>query len=388
MKLRYGVGAVAFVWSWLALGCGSDAASTSSNAIDAGAGTTDGSAASDASSARDTGTMDARASDASATDAAVADTSTADSSSVADASSTSDSGSTDASVGVRDPNADGPFAYAERDATTTIASTGDNVAIHVAYPTAAGVYPIVVFGHGLQLAPSQYYSYLKRLASFGYVALTVDFPGSISGTNNPNEAKDMIGGVDWAKNDASLGAKVDAMNAGMSGHSLGGKVALLAATMDTRVKASFVLDPVDGGGPGGCNAPACVTVATLMPSLHIPTGFLGETTDAMGGFMPCAPAASNYTTFYAHTVSPSLQITAAGANHMSFLDDVGSCGITCSFCQMATASNAQVTAMARAFVVAFYERHLRGNAAYDAYLTGAQAQARYVATSQATITSK
>jgi hypothetical protein len=104
--------------------------------------------------------------------------------------------------------------------------------------------------------------------------------------------------------------------------------------------------------------------------------------------MPCAPAASNYTTFYARTLSPSIQITAAGANHMSFLDDVGSCGITCSFCQTATAANAQVTAMARAFVVAFYERHLRGNVAYDAYLTGAQAQSRYVATSQATITSK
>ena len=73
---------------------------------------------------------------------------------------------------------------------------------------------------------------------------------------------------------------------------------------------------------------------------------------------------------------------------MSFLDDVASCGITCSFCQTATATNAQVTSMARALMVAFYERHLRGNTAYDAYITGAQAQARYVATHQATITSK
>jgi hypothetical protein len=39
-------------------------------------------------------------------------------------------------------------------------------------------------------------------------------------------------------------------------------------------------------------------------------------------------------------------------------------------------------------VVAFYERHLRGDLAHDTYLTGAQAQARYVATNQATILSK
>lgn len=380
MKLLHAIWALAVVSG---LGCGSDAARTSSDGSDAAAGGTDASGGSDAAT-RDGGAVDASVKDSSAggSDSAAADAS------ATDGSSSADSSSTDASLVVRDPNADGPFAYAERDATTTVASTGDSVAIHVAYPTTAGTYPVVVFGHGLQLAPSQYYSYVKRLASFGYVALTVDFPGSIIGTNNPNEAKDMIAGIDWAKNDAMLGPIVDAANVAMSGHSLGGKVALLAATMDARVKASFVLDPVDGGGPNGCNAPACVTVATLMPALHIPTGFVGETTDAMGGFMPCAPAASNFTTFYSRTNSPSVQITAAGANHMSFLDDVGSCGLTCSFCQMATATNAQVTAMTRALMVAFYERHLRGNIAYDAYITGAQAQARYVATQQATITSK
>jgi hypothetical protein len=47
-----------------------------------------------------------------------------------------------------------------------------------------------------------------------------------------------------------------------------------------------------------------------------------------------------------------------------------------------------VNAMARAYVVAFYERHLRGNMAYDAYLTGAEAKARYIDTGMATIQSK
>jgi chlorophyllase len=297
-------------------------------------------------------------------------------------------GATPGDGGLADPAADGPFAIAEKDATATIASTTDKVAVHVAYPTAAGPFPVVVVAHGFQLPPTQYYGYVKRLASFGYVALTVDFPTSLTGNDNPRQAKDLVGGIDWAKADATVGPKVDATKAGMSGHSLGGKLALLAATLDPRVKAAFVLDPVDSGGPSGCNAPSCVVVKDLMPTLAVPTGFLGETTDASGGFQSCAPAADNFTKFYEKAKTPSLQITALGANHMSFLDDVSTCGFTCSFCNAATATNAQVNGMARALMVAFYERHLRGNTAYDTYLTGADATARYVTTSQATIVSK
>ena len=288
-----------------------------------------------------------------------------------------------AAGGPPDPNVDGPFAIAEADGTQHVASTNDDVAIHVAYPTTAGTYPVVVVAHGFSLPPSQYVGYVKRLATFGYVALTVDFPGSIvSGTNNTNEAKDLLAGLDWAKADAKVGPIADVATVGMTGHSLGGKLALLAATMDARVKAAIELDPVDGG-QGACNPPACVNVADLMPSLHIPTAFLGETTDTS-----CAPTARNFTTFYAKTTTPSLEVTVLGAGHMSFLDDIASCGFVCIACKAATAPNAQVNGMAKAYVVAFYERWLRGNTAYDTYLGGAQAQARYVATNQVTIVSK
>ncbi len=294
----------------------------------------------------------------------------------------------DAATGLRDPNADGPYAIAEKDATANIAATSDSCAVHVAYPTTGGPFPVVVVAHGFQLPPSQYYGYLKRLASFGYVALTVDFPTSFLGNDNPRQAKDLLGGIDWAKADSTVGPKVDDTRVGMSGHSLGGKLALLASTLDPRVKASFVLDPVDGGGPTGCSQPQCVIVKDLMPQLAIPTGFLGETTDSSGGFQPCAPAANNYQAFYGKTKSPSLMVTALGANHMSFLDDVKACGFTCSVCAAATASNGQVNGMGRALMVAFYERWLKANAAYDTWLSGPQAQQAYVSTSQATITSK
>jgi pimeloyl-ACP methyl ester carboxylesterase len=327
-------------------------------------------------------------------------TTTMTSSGAGGGASSSSSGSTTSSsssggASVPDPNQNGPYAYMETDTTINVAASGDNnVPIHCAYPTSgpsAGPYPVVVVAHGLSLPANQYYGYVKRLASFGYVALTVDFPSSPFSVNNPAEAQDLLAGIDWAKNDPTVGPKADPSHAGMTGHSLGGKVALLAATMDARVKAAIVLDPVDGGA-GSCTAPSCVMVAPLMASLHIPTGFLGETTDGSGGFMPCAPTADNFTTFYAQTNSPSLEVTVLGADHMSFLDDEAGCmtfGLSCSsVCSAGTAPNAQVNGMAHAYVAAFYERWLRGNTGYDTYLTGAEAQARYVTTSEATLVSK
>lgn len=288
---------------------------------------------------------------------------------------------------VRDPNVAGPFSIAELDASAKLGS--DTVAVHAAYPeTGAGPFPLVVLAHGFQLPPTQYYGYLKRLASFGYVALTVDFPTSFLGNDNPRQAKVLTDAIDWAKAEKTFGPKVDTAAVGMTGHSLGGKLALLAATTDARVKAAFVLDPVDGGGPQGCSAPRCVVVKEKMTGLAIPTGFLGETMDAQGNGQACAPAAENFTTFYAKARTPSVQITASGANHMSFLDDVSQCGFTCSFCNEATAPNAQVTAMARAMMTAFFERHLRGITGYDAWISGAKAEATWVTPGHAAITTK
>lgn len=295
-------------------------------------------------------------------------------------------------MNVYDPNADGPYAILElTDAQFTNATTGNQVPMRAYYPSGGptpGPYPVVVVGHGFQLPVTQYTNYLKRLATFGYVAITADFPASFLGQNNTKNAQDLISAIDWAGTKPELDA--DTSIAGMTGHSLGGKLALLAATMDARVKASITLDPVDGGGGpgGGCSPPACIDVSALMSNLAIPTGFLGEITDASGGFQPCAPSAQNYLTFYAGTKPPSFEGTVKGANHMSFLDDTSTCGATCTFCNAATLDNATVNALARAYVVAFYERYLRGNTAYDTYLTGAEAQMRYVDTNQLAINKK
>lgn len=303
---------------------------------------------------------------------------------------TTTTSTTTSMMAVADPTKDGPYTTATMD--DSITSNGKQVPIHCVYPTGggpeAGPYPVVVIAHGFQLPASQYYKYAERLATFGYVALTADYPTSLFSPDNPEYAQSLSDALDWAKTKLPNAANSDL--AGVTGHSLGGKVSLLAATKDARFKASIVLDPVDGGGGpgGGCMPPGCVDVSALMPNLNIPTGFLGETTDAMGGFQPCAPAAENFQTFYAGANAPSFAVTIKGANHMSFLDDVASCGFTCSFCNMATLDNATVNGMARGYVAAFYERHLRGNAGYDTWLTGAKAQELYVTPGTATIETK
>ncbi len=288
-----------------------------------------------------------------------------------------------------DPNLDGPYQTAAFSGSTVVAATGDTVPISGWAPTTGpseGPYPTIVIAHGFQLPAAQYESYAQRLASFGYVAITPDYPTSFLGVSHVGVAENLLGALDWAATAPELGGDADVENAGMTGHSLGGKASLLAATMDARVKAVLALDPVDSSM--SCSPQDCPDVSSLMPTLAIPTGFLGETLDASGTFQACAPAADNYTTFYAGATSPSFSVTVVGANHMSFLDDLAGCGFTCSFCQTPTATNASVNAMARAYAAAFFERHLRGISAYDSYLTGAEAQARYVATGAATIESK
>lgn len=286
---------------------------------------------------------------------------------------------------VYDPAADGPYTYEVLDDVVQVAATGSSVPVHCAFPTAgpgAGPFPVILVAHGFQLPPSQYYSYVYRLATFGYVAVAVDFPAGMMAANHVRNAQDVLGALDWAAAKPELSGQADTALAGATGHSLGGKVSLLAATMDSRIKAAITLDPVDTAT--ACDPALCPDVSAMMP-IPIPTGFIGETLDSTGFPQACAPAADNFLTFYAGTSPPSLLVEVLGAAHMSFLDDPGSCGMPCLLCQQATVSNDEVTALSRAFVVAFYERHLKGNAGYDTYLTGAEAQARYVASGLATI---
>jgi chlorophyllase len=297
----------------------------------------------------------------------------------------------DSATAAADPTGVGPFAITELDRSTTVAATGDVVPLHVAVPTGKGPFPVLVFAHGFQIPSSQYYGTIRRLASFGYVALTADYPAGFTSVNTVRDAKNLVGALDWAKAAAELAGKVDATKSGVLGHSRGGKAAVLAAAADSRFAAVLGLDPVDAKPPLPCDATTeCPDSRDALAGLAIPSAMLGETLDGAGGGLgqACAPAAGNFETFYAKAKSPSYSVTINGASHMSFVEDLAACGFTCSACKTATTKQDDVLSLARAFAVAFFERHLKGDAAYSAYLDGAKAKALWVTTGRASISSK
>lgn len=298
-----------------------------------------------------------------------------------------DGGSIDGGA-ASDPAAPGPFTAAVTNLSITAASTGDTFSAIVATPSGAGPFPVVVFGHGFQLAPSLYTSYAKHLASHGYLTVIPDYPTGFS-SNFVRDAKDLIAAIDAVTR--GNGAVGDETRVGMTGHSRGGKSAVLAAGLDARIRAVLALDPVDGaGGFTSCNTTTeCPPAATTLRALRIPVGYLGETLDATGGAFgqACAPAAGNFQVFYGASNPPAFAVDVKGASHMSFLDNPA-CGFACSACATATADHDAVLDLAHSYEVAFFDRYLRGQVARETYLTGAEAQRRYVTPGLATIVSK
>lgn len=352
-------------------GTGGTTAATTAPPTTSGPGDAD---TSDSSSAGDAGTTAATSEDPPdpTTGAATTDDSTTDD-------------STTGGDALPDPDKDGPWDIAAIDGSILVDAV--DVPIHCVYPASGppGPYPVVVVAHGFQLPPTQYNGYLERLASHGYVALTADFKAELFATDHVANTAQVLAGIDWAAAEPALAGLADTANVGLTGHSLGGKLALHGTILDPRVRASITLDPVDGSQM--CDPQKCPDISAMLPA-DVPLGFVGETLDGSGGFMPCAPQADNFLSFFAAAAAPALAVTVNGANHMSFLDDAAGCGLVCSFCKMPTLDNAVVNALARAYVVAFYGRYLKGEAGYAAYLTGAVAQERYVEPGLVTLAEK
>lgn len=292
-----------------------------------------------------------------------------------------------------DPTQAGPNGTTTHEGSANVSSTGHQVPMHCRLPlgSSSEAAPVVLIAHGFQLPAKQYWGYAERLATHGIIACTADFPAGFSADHAAN-AKDVSGALDWvlvesAQAGSPLQGKVDINQVGVMGHSLGGKVSVLAAKADVRFRAVLGLDPVDTSML--CDATKCPDASDAQP-LGVPTAYLGETLDSTAGLggQACAPAADNFQTFYAKAGSPSFELTLNGANHMSFIDDVASCGLTCGFCKPATMPSAEALAIARAYSVAFFRRYLLGQTGYDTWLGGDLAKQAWVDSGKVGLQSK
>ena len=276
------------------------------------------------------------------------------------------------------PNAPGPYAVTR---STTMVGASPVTVFDPTLP--AGVRaPLAVFLPGFQLTVRQYAAICERLASHGVVVVGVDATGGFF-PNHVALRDAAIAVIDWAIASAPSAAHTDGSRVLTLGHSLGGKLATMAAGADARVTALLAIDPVNGGGgPGmGYTAERPDIVPEVVAALAIPVGFMGETTNASGGFMPCAPADQNFTTFYAAaSAAPwAAQWTFIGADHMDFVPDTAGC-FACAACTAGTADGATVARDTATLAVAFAQRHLLGITTSEEWLRGGLLPAGIAAT--------
>jgi hypothetical protein len=277
------------------------------------------------------------------------------------------------------PDQPGPWSVATTSGTVTRGSRSTPVVAHVPQRDDGQPSPLVAFLPGFQAKAEWYNGTIQRLASHGFVVVAADPPAGLFSVSHTEMAADLSAVLDWAlAPDGPLAGKVDPAHVGASGHSLGGKVATMAAFADARITALMALDPVNAGNPFTGYSDA---LPDIMPdqvaALTIPVGFVGETpsAEAQSSFAPaCAPTDQNFQTFFAaSTLSPwRAAWDLLGAGHMDFVDPNSGCGMACTLCVRGDADADEVLAATRTLMVAFYRRHFGGETILDAWLTGAK----------------
>jgi predicted dienelactone hydrolase len=255
-----------------------------------------------------------------------------------------------------DPAGDGSFAVTESIVSIPGASAGRTLAATAFVPTTGAGRAVVIVSPGFQMSRTQYASYARHLATWGFVAILTDYADGGFFADHQLLAEDVPAVIDWA---LAQPYAIDAAKIAVVGHSLGGRISVFAATLDARIRAIVGWDPVDANSPS--------VVPSRMVGLTAAIAVVGETTNASGGGMPCAPAAENFEQFYAAAPSPALKLTVNGADHMDWVDDP-SCGL-CGFCRPGSADAALARTVSRRVNVAWLRRHLFADAAMDPWLS-------------------
>jgi pimeloyl-ACP methyl ester carboxylesterase len=250
----------------------------------------------------------------------------------------------------------------------------------VFYPQApAGTrVPLVVFAHGFQLNVANFDVLLRHVAAWGYVVASVDYPGTILGTDH----REVAAAIRSARGAFAMGrvsgfpgaAAVDAGRAVAMGHSLGGKAAIMAVLEDSGFMAGVALDPVDDNpSPGGRVDDAHPSVAPeRMSGLRVPLALFGASQSRCGILgQSCAPEASNWQAFQRAAPMGATVATYPLLNygHNDFVDT--SCGLPCLACARGAEPRTTRDLALRGLTVGFLERYTKNVLVAQAYVDGA-----------------
>ncbi|GIL51174.1 hypothetical protein Vafri_7240 [Volvox africanus] len=175
---------------------------------------------------------------------------------------------------------------------------------------------MLVLSAGFLLHSGMYGSYAADLASWGLAVVLYDVPELVDDVTMVS----VLGSIlNACTSNVRVGPNVDTRAILLAGHSRGGKLSVLAAASDPRVKGIALLDPVDvtsmtPTGPGYPSALPAMRIA-CGPPRNIPALIVGAACNT--GIIP--PDA-NYRRFLTSCPGPCWFLELDGAGHLQFLD--------------------------------------------------------------------
>lgn len=256
----------------------------------------------------------------------------------------------------------------------------------VTYPNTTGLeesyrppFPLVILSTGFLVNAEQYASYAQHLASHGFVVIMYNKRESAASARDDVLCARFIHElIDWSCVDPSLKLLCDSDNVMLVGHSRGGKVSVLAAAQDQRVKAVCLIDPVDNTvyaplGPGYPSAVAALADYSGVPrdtivgerkqerNLEISFDRGPLAVAVVGGRLggDCAPKTANYQKFYEASAAPAWEVALDDAGHFQFLDSKTI--IQSSVCGDGPMGNAAARNIAKGVCAAWGDVMLRGH---------------------------
>lgn len=307
-----------------------------------------------------------------------------------------------------DPCADGPTAaYAHTNEGNLLGLVEslpkgwqDRVVVHardsVALPAGSDRFPVLLFSHGLGMFRQTYTTLIEELVSHGFVVAAISHTGDAGGVDFPDgtwtvlnttytigpagdasvtDLESYFAKLDahvhvWADDDrfvldrltaldadddqGLLTGRLDLSHVGILGHSYGGAGAAEACANDTRFKAGLDYDgtlfsPVRTTGGRSLETPFMLQTAGDNPEQS---------------WCPTCPGMNSIADLYAHLQGPGYEITIAHGLHYNFtdigiLDDAFG---TARNANLGTVAPERALQIARAYTLAFFEKHLLGKA--------------------------
>ena len=228
----------------------------------------------------------------------------------------------------------------------TVSAGGRSFQARLAYPTRGGPYPAIAFAHGYGIDSSYYRGTLRALAAAGYVVIAPDsetgrLPSHSRFADDLNRSLQWLGRRSAAGSRAVPRGKVDSEHLGVAGHSMGGGVAILAASRSRSIDTIATLAAAD-------TLPVRASVAVRR--LRVPSLFVVGSDDRI------VPAAGTAVMFR-RAPATSLLAWIKGGSHCGFMETIP------VGCDAGFISYVDQLRLTREELRRWFDKHLRGRKA-------------------------